>query len=136
MSEASKFTQRHFWPLFGVVVVVAVVFGILAFTGEDSSEDVAPYEDPSATPSATRDVGNEGTARIMCEKFVKARLKAPSTAEFSDTKSSGKGPDYSVSGAVDSENSLGAPIRNDYRCLVRYDGDSEWDLVELNGLDQ
>lgn len=80
---------------------------------------------------------NEGMAKVMCEKFIKDQLKAPSTADFSsifDTTISGSGDDYTVVGTVDAENSFGALLRSNYTCEVHDDGDDKWSLVSLTGI--
>jgi hypothetical protein len=58
-------------------------------------------------------------ARVMCQKFVTDRLKAPSTAEFpwnyDDQKVDILGPGhYRVSSFVDSQNGFGAQVRSTY----------------------
>lgn len=72
-------------------------------------------------------------AEIACEKFVKDRLKAPSTAKFSNVQHTGGGGRWTVTGAVDAQNSFGAMIRSNFTCSVRLDGDT-WYLVSLTGL--
>jgi hypothetical protein len=47
-------------------------------------------------------------AKVACENFVKDRLKAPSTADFSHVTYSGGPSTWTVIGAVDAENSFGA----------------------------
>lgn len=75
----------------------------------------------------------------ICTKFVKDRLKAPSSAKFRNffeddgevtVTGSGDGP-FVVRSTVDSENSFGAQIRGDFVCTVRNTGDSNWRLVDL-----
>lgn len=74
-----------------------------------------------------KDNGDEIGAEVMCEEFVKDRLKAPSTADFSDEKArSLGGPRWDVSGSVDAENSFGAPIRMQFRCDLKYMGNDKW----------
>jgi hypothetical protein len=45
-----------------------------------------------------------------------------------------QGPVWLVVGSVDSENSFGAMIRNDYRCTVKFVGGDNWRLQDLSGL--
>ncbi|THA72588.1 hypothetical protein E6R60_26225 [Streptomyces sp. A0642] len=77
------------------------------------------------------------SAAIMCEKFVKERLKSPGSADFSGvtetkiTPTTEKAPwTYLVNGYVDSQNSFGASVRNDYRCLIKTSDDKTWTLVQ------
>ena len=66
-------------------------------------------------------------AEIMCEEFVKKRLKAPTTAEFSNQEHRDIGKQrWDVTGSVDSQNGFGAMIRGSYRCDLRYLGDDQW----------
>lgn len=77
-------------------------------------------------------------AQTMCEEFVKDRLKSPGTAEFSGETAEPDPADertYTVTGAVDSQNTFGGVVRNNFTCTVRLrdDGDT-WDLKSLTGL--
>lgn len=64
----------------------------------------------------------EDAAETACIDWVKDQLKAPSTADFSDTRISVDGDLYSLFGKVDSENSFGAKIRSKWSCTARDDG--------------
>jgi len=70
------------------------------------------------------------SAEIVCQKFVTARLKAPSTAKFPSTTEqsvhtiTGQTDAFRVISYVDAENSFGAMIRNYYTCDVQYTGSS------------
>lgn len=73
--------------------------------------------------------------RVVCEKFVKARLKSPSTAKFPYV-----GPDevlilddgcYGIASYVNGQNSFGATIRTHFRCIVEKNDTGGWDLVSL-----
>ena len=56
-------------------------------------------------------------AEIVCEDAVRDQLKAPDTADFSDTEAEkAGGSKYVVRGAVDSENSFGAKLRAQWIC--------------------
>lgn len=100
-----------------LILVACVVIGIL---GRKSSGPSGP---------------DQFTARVMCEKFVKDRLKAPASAEFAPgsethTLAKGKGA-YKITSWVDSQNSFGAMIRTNYTCEVSYQGDDQWRLDKL-----
>ncbi|MFJ2002167.1 hypothetical protein [Streptomyces chartreusis] len=76
------------------------------------------------------------SAAVMCEEFVKQRLKSPGSAEFpgvtdsdyakttvlSDTKPW----KYKVVGVVDSQNGFGAKVRLDYVCTVSTKDGDKW----------
>lgn len=64
-------------------------------------------------------------ARSICEDWVKDRLKAPSSAKFTDGAESGGGGKYTISGSVDAQNSFGAMIRSTWTCDIRYDTSTE-----------
>ena len=72
-------------------------------------------------------------AEIICKDFVRNRLKAPSTAGFSDVDHTGSAPTWTVTGNVDAENSFGAKLRMRFTCVVTDDGD-QWLLKSLTGL--
>lgn len=101
-----------------IIAIVAVTFLVGALGGDgDDGED---------------DGGGEFGARAICEQFVEDRLKAPATADFSDTTAFATGgTSWTVEGAVDAENSFGAKIRNTYVCKVSYTGDDMWRLDDL-----
>ena len=84
----------------------------------------------SSTPRPTpRPLHDESGARIVCRKFVTARLKAPATAEFGpygtvQVRHLGAGC-YEVVGYVDAQNSFGVLIRSDYICTVCSSGEQD-----------
>ena len=79
---------------------------------------------------------DKGIAFVMAQKFVKAELLSPATAEFpgasfnQHTKYLGN-KQYEITSWVDSQNALGAVIRTHYRAVVEYLGDRGWGLVSL-----
>jgi hypothetical protein len=102
----------------GLIVVFAIVWGLSSLGGDDGGQD---------------DGGGEFGARDVCEQFVEDRLKAPSTADFSDTSATETGSEaWTVQGSVDSENGFGAMIRNTYVCQVRHTSGDNWHLVDLS----
>ena len=72
-------------------------------------------------------------AQRVCRDFVKARLKAPATAKFSGEDYDASGDTYTVTGAVDAQNSFGALLRSNYTCVVRLDGE-KWRLQSVTGI--
>lgn len=75
-----------------------------------------------------------GYARVACEDYVKDHLMSPSSADFSGQSESNVGDEWTASGSVDSENSFGASIRNNYTCTMTDNGDS-FTITDLSGLD-
>lgn len=105
------------WKLGSIPVVFGVVLLVFALLP-------AP-QDTSGPPD-----GND--AALICRQMVEDRLKAPSTADFSDLRYSGEYPRWTVFGTVDAENSFGAKLRMNWTCVVKLDGG--WKLESLTGL--
>jgi len=86
-------------------------------------------------PKPTADPATPIDAVIMCDQFVKDILKAPKTAEFQNVyqaESTETTPDnFTVTSYVDAENVFGALIRTSFTCKVRYVGNDEWQLDDL-----
>lgn len=75
-------------------------------------------------------------ARVVCEDFVKDRLKSPGSADFTEQTEVGKYPTWIARGSVDSQNTFGALMRNQYWCTVTYHPSTDkWTLEEMTGLD-
>lgn len=80
------------------------------------------------------------TARSMCIRYVRAGLKAPSTATFPmNDLGMLKHPRqiYIIQSSVDAQNEFGAMLRSHWRCEVRYKGGDEsdsdnWTLLNLH----
>lgn len=77
--------------------------------------------------------GDRASARSVCYDFVRDRLKAPATAQFSETEIESSGNQWTVSGSVDAQNSFGALIRNNYTCVTTVQS-GQWQLESLDGL--
>lgn len=101
----------------GCLVIAALVIGIpVACTAIAS----VGGGDDDWKPTATE-------ARLICEGWVRDQLKAPSTARFVDGTTTGGPTAYTVTGAVDAENSFGAKLRTDWTCDVEYrEADQQW----------
>ncbi len=73
------------------------------------------------------DRGTDLGAIDACHQAVKERLKSPASAKFSNDRAAETAEgQWTVTGAVDSENSFGAMIRGTYSCQARYDGDESY----------
>lgn len=114
----------------GLVGAFALIVGLILFGGSGGSDTDAGSE------------VDETTAEVMCQQFVKERLKAPSTAEFPSgedgaavTVMSEDPLEYRVQSHVDAENSFGAAIRNDYTCTIRHEGGRQFTLMDMQGLE-
>ncbi|MEU6952085.1 hypothetical protein [Streptomyces sp. NPDC045714] len=81
------------------------------------------------------------SAAVMCEGFVKDRLKSPGTAKFpgvtdgdyakTTTLSDTKPWKYKVTGVVDSQNGFGATVRSTYTCTTSTKDDDTWTAHEV-----
>ena len=91
-------------------VVIAVICGPTLLSGGDDGPDYMNGPDD---------------AEQQCVEWVKEKLKAPSTASFTTTASTGgeTGP-WTFAGTVDAENSFGAKIRNRWECEIRSEGNT------------
>jgi hypothetical protein len=107
------------------VVVAGTISGALGDGEEQSSAEDVRYG-----------------AFDVCTDFVRDRLKAPGSASFRNyfqddgevrVTGSGNGP-YTVVSTVDAQNSFGAELRSEFRCVVILDGDT-WRLQDIQ-LDQ
>jgi hypothetical protein len=85
---------------------------------------------------------SEQGAAVMCEEFVKEKLKSPGTAEFSGvtetkikTLSDKKPWKYQVTAWVDSQNDFGGVVRNPYMCVISTKDDHNWTLNNLQFTD-
>lgn len=108
-----------------VVVAAVALFAALFVMGSALQAKISP---------APPNVGGRSEACAMSQDFVRDRLKAPATAQFSDacqaTQAAGT---WSVSASVDSENGFGAMIRSDYVAEMRYNAAANtWTLTNLS----
>lgn len=102
--------KRWAWGI-GAVLVAIVVF-------------VATYNPHhEATPAEKK----ADAQRACQETFIPDRLKAPSTAEFTNVSVTTSLETYTVTGSVDAQNSFGAPIRSTFICIMHSSGD-QWVL--------
>jgi len=85
------------------------------------------YSSANETPRANDPEARSVALVVACEQEALARLKAPSTAQFSKGVHSNQmvqsigGGQFVVHDYVDAENDFGAKIRTDVTCWVRYD---------------
>lgn len=95
--------------------VTLVVFGVLGVA-------IAILAWSATLPGGGSSPGDSREAVAQCEGFADKRLKAPATADYnlSATESDGA---WRVVGTVDSENSFGAKVRSDVRCVMHFTSD-------------
>lgn len=109
----------------GCFILAALAAGIAGiavyvFSGDDTSD---PTEDD---------------AMVMCEEFVKKRIKSPGSAAFSGVTETDRTTlndtqpwKFKIEGHVDSDNSFGASKRNTYTCTVSTKDGDQWTLDDM-----
>lgn len=109
----------------GCAILLALAAGIAgiavyAFSGDDTS-------DPT-----------EENATVICQEFVKKRIKSPGSAEFSGPSATDRTTlndtqpwQFKVEGHVDSDNAFGASKRNTYTCTVSTKDGDQWTLDDM-----
>jgi len=107
--------RRQPWMLYAIGAVILLCIAAFVF------------------PAVKGDKTDGFDAQVVCRDFVRDRLKAPSTADFSDVDHTGSAPTFTVTGNVDAENSFGAMLRMRFTCVVEDAGD-QWRLKSLTGL--
>lgn len=100
-----------------VVAVIALAVACTASGGGGGGDDRPP---------------SDYEAEVQCQDWLKEQLKAPSTAKFSGTVSTGGPTAWQVSGTVDAQNSFGAMLRSTWSCAIRLDGDTWRGSATLN----
>ena len=138
------------WKVFAAVYAVAMITIWSGLIAELTAEQTPLTPQEIATRAAAADPKAKAAAKLkaLCEddivvaylaskKFIKRRLKSPSTAKFpwSDEAMVSTGPDctYTVRSYVDSQNGFGAMIRSNYVAnLKRNIDDKNWSLVSVN----
>ncbi len=92
------------------------------------------------TPSSTdwRSENNSIAANVMMEKFVKERLRSPSTSKFpgalerSDHVQYLGNQKYKINSWVDSQNAFGATIRTHFSGEIMQVDKDNWKLISLD----
>lgn len=118
MTDEAKKTGTNPW---GIAIVVAVLIGLGIW--------ISNYDDAGDDTELNR----YDAERVCKDEFIAKRLKAPSTADYHVTVTGGP-TTFTVAGTVDAENSFGAKLRSNVRCVVSIEG-SRWRLVSLTGLE-
>jgi hypothetical protein len=110
-----------------LVVIVLVIVGMVA--GGDEDKDGRGGGDASDLEYGAFDV---------CQQFVKQELKAPGTAKFrnffeddGEVTVTHTGDEYTVVSSVDAENSFGASLRSNFRCVVTHVSGDTWHKVSV-----
>jgi hypothetical protein len=103
-SDPYRFGAKEALAVFGILGAIGIGLWLTPDSGGSSRSSEAMFHDV--------------LAERACERYVAAQLKAPSTAEFTDTEATGIGAQRTVSGSVDAQNGFGAMIRSSFTCDV------------------
>ena len=122
MAEERKPVSKKLWAFvtvsFGLLLLVILIISL-------PSSDDTPKPEHSAVSAWT-----------VCQQFLEGRLKSPASAKYPSGYSNytthlGAGQ-YRVTAYVDSQNSFGAMIRNDFICTVQHTEGDSYSLVSLD----
>ncbi len=100
-----------------LVVIIAAVC-LIIFFGNNSQPEVPNEFD-------------QYDIQVIAEQEVEERLKAPSTAKFSNIEVAKSGSTWVVTGYVDAQNSFGAMIRNRFRVEIKDNGYPKYTVVSV-----
>lgn len=89
------------------------------------------------TSSTPRD--ESSMAFVQCQKFIKNRLKAPSSAEFAIIDYKAKklpNQQFEITSHFEAQNSFGVKLKNSFVCEVQWNGENparidNWNLINL-----
>lgn len=153
------FRGNRYRPIGALIIALVVIAAIARGSSEpeglkvnqvdeaiaaDSGEAPPPVVDkkapkPTSTPDLTSTSSNRYGACDATKKFVKERLKAPSTAKFqgcNDVKVTREDKEWALVGWVDAQNGFGAQIRNYYTVFLFLESvrskDDTWRLKDIN----
>lgn len=74
---------------------------------------------------------DENNIKFIVKTEVEKKLKAPSTAEFSNLEVKINNDTWTITGYVDSQNSFGAMIRNSFTVTIRDEGYPYYDVISI-----
>lgn len=99
-------SRRRLWPWIAGAAVLVVAAGGTALLWPSEEDHVVD----------------------ACQDAIRAKLKSPTSAEFSDVKVDHVDGSsvYRIDGAIDSQNGFGAMVRGSYRCTMSTNSDGEW----------
>lgn len=110
--------------------MVLVIVGVAVLVTVGLFAAVRLYNDSQKSPGG----GGAADQKLIstCRDGVKARLKAPSTAQFSQESIAGMTETrWKVSGVVDAQNGFGAMLRQRYSCQADKDGAGGWTVYNV-----
>ena len=116
------------WILVIMIIILCIIFWLLSIN--DSS--------PERIKNTSKDSHSSIEAAQICQKFVREELRSPRTANFPSLVAASRhttdleGGRYRVNSYVDAQNAFGAEIRTQFICTVKYEGEWNWRLENLD----
>ena len=111
--------------------LIGLICGI-AFLVHSCNSCMTPSPETLARRAEEAKNGDDISATVMAQMFIKEYLKSPSSAKFHYTKNvKNKGNVWTLVGKFDSQNAFGAMIRGAYGCDLRFDGGEKWTCLYL-----
>ena len=110
-----------------------VVIGLSVFIYQVTQPSTQTTVDSSSSRVKTAEEIERDASRTA-QRYVKSRLKCPSTAEFPDASVASISCEdsvYTVFSYVDAQNSFGAMIRTYYEVTLTYDSEKD-DWIDVN----
>ena len=129
-------TMGVFFGLFALVIgqrnkmvyAITVVSLVVAIIGYGSMDWSDGSKNSYSSSSVTDSYGNDKyDAMAAAEKYVKGKLKSPSTAKFSGESATLSGSTWTVTGTVDAQNGFGATVRSTFRVTVKFTGKNRYE---------
>lgn len=123
---------KRIWITLGVVYAIVlglIILGsLLPEDGEEQRQRDLKQEEQDRAREEKREherlYSNASFAYQACKDFVKAQLRAPSTAKFpwagADSIREIWPGVYAIAGHLDAQNAFGAMVRMEYRCNMHY----------------
>jgi len=116
-TKAKEWMTKH--PILTVIIFVFFVIVFMNMLGGSSNENTSTPETIAQKAEKDREINSI----VFAESVIKKILKAPSTAKFVDVEAyelSNEKDVWAVNGSVDSQNSFGAMIRNQWEVQLDY----------------
>lgn len=122
-------TKAWLWTLavFAVLASLAATLDALGLLATDNPNEIAAKEFRARQDRIERQC-NAPAAYVMSQKFVKDRLKSPSSADFPSSPESAVKTahcSFRIVSWVDAQNAFGATLRTRYQADMRFDGETE-----------
>ncbi len=129
------YNQRGFLVILGVIAVIFIISLVDKQINSPNNSSSNQTDNIPGMYDETKPLGTKGGAYVAAKKFIKQRLKAPSTAKFESVtkcKITDVGNNiFYVHIKVDAQNSYGAMIRKTFSVEVECTGEDYWKCNEI-----